>query len=307
MWFSFALLLASQVDLEARVDAPPLPPLPPWSTEQLDPSGLTRFNLVTRATFADGQGPFSSSSAWSTEIRAQIRARPGLVVSGAMPLGITTGYEGATRLVIGNLALGASLGGVVVETPELEVRIGGGIDAYLPTAPASDTTTEALLLLGAFRGYEVQLYLPQTLSFRGRLHVEASFGAVTVGGELGLVPAISLPRGDQGLVMLFGGAARAGVTLGVAEPYLELSGATALGGIGDVAPPVQLTPGVRLHLLEVFQPAIFVSFNFVAPDALLFGIDLASALRPTSKSRDRENPRNIDILDVDEGERDFDF
>ncbi|MBK6687941.1 MAG: hypothetical protein IPG45_25935 [Deltaproteobacteria bacterium] len=307
MWFSFALLLAAQADIQAQIDAPPLPPLPPWSTEQLDPSGLTRFNLVTRATFADGQGPFSSSSAWSTEIRAQVRARPGLVFSGALPLGITNGYESDARLVIGNLALGASFGGVVVETPELVLRVGGGLDAYLPTAPSSETTQAALLLFGAFRGYEVQLYLPQTLSFRGRLHVEASIGAVTLGGELGLVPAISLPRGDQGLVMLFGGAARAGINLGVAEPYLEFSGATALGGIGDVAPPVQMTPGLRLNLLDAFQPAIFVSFNFVAPDALLFGLDLASALRPTSKSRDRENPTSVDILDVEETERDFDF
>lgn len=307
MWISLALLLAAQAELEATVDAPPLPPLPTWSTEQLDPSGLTRFNLVTRATFADGQGPFSSSSAWSTEIRAQIRARPGLVFSGALPLGITSGYESSTRLVVGNLALGGSFGGAVIDTPELVLRIGGGIDAYLPTAPASDTTRGALLLLGAFRGYEVQLYLPRTLSFRGRLHVEASVGALNFGGEVGLVPAISLPRGDQGLTMLLGGAARAGIGLGVAEPYLELSGATALGGIGDVAPPLQLTPGVRLYLFEVFQPAIFVSFNFVAADAVLFGVDLASALRPASKSRDRENPRNIDILDVEETERDFDF
>lgn len=301
------LLLVAQTDLAARVEAPPPPPVPAWATELLDPAGLTRFNIVTRATFADRDGPFSSSSAWSSELRAQVRARPGLAVSAALPLGVTNGYEAATRLVVGNLALGGSLGGTLLHSPELDLRLGGSLDVYLPTAPSSDTTRDALVFFAALRGYEVQLYLPRTLSFRGRLHVDATLGLINVGAELGLVPAISLVRGDQGLVMLFGGALRAAVGLGTVEPYLEVSGSTELGGVGQVTPPLVVTPGVRLHLWDVFDPAIFLSFNFVAPSALVFGLDLASVLRPSLEARDRGNPRNVDILDVEEGQRDFDF
>ena len=63
----------------------------------------------------------------------------------------------------------------------------------------------------------------------------------------------------------------------VVEPFLEVSATTQLAGGGDVAPPVMLTPGARFHFAEIFSPAIFVAMNFVVPEAVIIGVDLASA------------------------------
>jgi hypothetical protein len=66
------------------------------------------------------------------------------------------------------------------------------------------------------------------------------------------------------------------------EPFLEMGSAIQLAGendLGELSTPFLLTPGVRFHFFGL-DPAIFVSFNFEEASAIIFGIDLAGALRP---------------------------
>src|SRR5215813_4384153 len=59
--------------------------VPELSTELVDPTGLSRFHLVTRATFTDGSKVFSSNTVWSFEARAHIRVIEGLALHAVLP------------------------------------------------------------------------------------------------------------------------------------------------------------------------------------------------------------------------------
>jgi len=65
------------------------------------------------------------------------------------------------------------------------------------------------------------------------------------------------------------------------EPYLEVGAATQLFGDGEIRPPLMITPGVRLHLADIFDPALFISINPIVAPAVIFGVDLATIIRPT--------------------------
>ena len=77
----------------------------------------------------------------------------------------------------------------------------------------------------------------------------------------------------------------------VFEPYVEVGCTPQVAGPGEIAPPFQVTPGLRLHIADLFDPAIFVSFNFIAPSAVIFGVDLASVLRPSTKGESARHRR----------------
>ncbi|CAN0560047.1 unnamed protein product, partial [Laminaria digitata] len=101
---------------------------------------------------------------------------------------------GRKRVFIGNVMVGGA-GGTFVDlvdpvaspTP-IRLRFGGGIDAYLPTAPSSNATTLAgVSLAAAMRGYEPQLFVPDLFSGRVRGQLSLSVGHLTAQAELSLV------------------------------------------------------------------------------------------------------------------------
>lgn len=283
------VLLAAQpdaADADRLAVAPPRETVGAWSTDMIDPAGLTRFHLRTSATFADADAAFSGSTTWAYEARAHIRLTRGVALSAVLPVGLST--RGDASGFLGNLALGLTVGGEVHREGDLAVRLGGGFDTYLPNSSADRDGRAAQLDVAASRAYEPQLYLPASLSFRGRFLGELDVGDFTVAAELGLVPTASFAEDAQGFAVLFGAASRVSyrVTSSV-EPYLELAATTQIAGDGEIAPPLMLAPGVRFHLAEAFDPALFVALNFVEAHAVMFGIDLASVIRPGVETKRR--------------------
>lgn len=293
-----SLALAQSAELDE-----PSAMVPSLSSELLDPLALTRFHLVTRANFfdyANSEAFERKVSTWSFEARANIHITRNLALSAVAPFGLFTPGPGReNKFFFGNLSLGVAGGGKVYSTgPDLSIMLGGGLDIYAPTAP--ETEPDDLLpiaagigiatpqtLVASMRAYEPQLYLPDLMSFRARILGRVRASIFTGELELGLVPGFTVAS-QADFVMFFGVGARAAVqaTPNV-EPYLEMGVTTQVAGPGDLSPPFLLTPGVRFHI-GAFDPAIFVSFNFKEASSIIFGIDIASALRPTARGTNND-------------------
>lgn len=301
--FILAFAAAQTEYVQGEAPKPPQPEAPTFSSELLDPAGLSRFHLVTRATFSNGESVFSSGSAWSSEARAHLRITEGLALSGVLPIGFYRSSAGAIKKgFVGNIAVGIA-GGKDIELSKApdsstDLRLGAAIEVYLPSAPSGKELPDLLRtesFIASIRPYEPNLYLPRFLSFRTRVHADIVLGGLVAGGELGVTPGWTVEAPSQ-FALLFSGAARASfeATHNV-EPYLEMSGATQIAGKGDIRPPFLVTPGVRFHIAEFLDPAFFVSFNFVTPSAIIFGLDIASAIRSTKVPRG-ENREDFEKL-----------
>lgn len=270
----------------------------PWSTDLLDPSGLTRFHIVSRGTFSDGDGVFTSATSMSYEARAHVGVAEGFAIGAVLPVGHVSRPGAASSGFLGNLALGATFGGTLSTRPGLTIRLGGGLDTYLPTTPeaAEGTIGLARSTVAAIRSSEPQLYVPELFSVRGRAHVDVTAGMFTGELELGLVPGGTVGRGGV-FVLLASASARgsARVTPAV-EPFLEIGASRQLAGDGEIAPPLLITPGVRFHIADAFDPSIFLSLNFVEASALVVGLDLATVIRPTLGGTSRREQDPDDFL-----------
>ena len=299
MWVAVLALFAAQPAGETGdgiTAAPPREVVRSWATDMVDPAGLTRFHLTTHATFADATSAFSGDTTWAIEARGHVRLTPGVALSAVVPVGVTTRDDAYG--FFGNLALGLSVGGTVHSQDTLFVRLGGAFDVYLPTASGDPVRFFEHGAVAAVRAYEPMLYLPSSLSFRGRFSGEVDVGPLAVAAELGLTPSVSLAEDAKGFALLFGLASRVSVTVVPSfEPFLELSAVTQVAGDGELAPPGLLTPGVRLHLAEAFDPAIFVSFNFVAAHAVIIGLDLATVIRPAPETAKRRKLDRDDFFE----------
>lgn len=289
-WLSLLALLGAEPTAAAadpdRVVAPKIEPVRAWSTDMTDPAGLTRFHLRTTASFADATDALSGSTTWSYEARGHVRLTRGVALSAVIPIGMTTRVDAAG--VFGNIGVGLSVGGTVFEQESLLVRLAGAFDTHLPTSSGDREVRGVGLSVAALRASEPQLYLPASLSFRGRFLGEVSVGELAAAIELGLSPSVSFAEDAQGVALLFGGAGRVSYrVLPALEPFLELSATTQIAGVGEIAPPLMLSPGLRLHLADAFDPAFFVSINFVAAHAVMFGVDLAAVIRPGLETKAR--------------------
>ncbi len=274
------------------VEPPAAPPkLGAWSTDLLDPDGLTRFHLTTRGLFSDGAQAISGSMAWSYEARAHIRLTKGIALSGVVPISHSIPEFERTRIVFGNVGIGGVFGRQLSTDP-LAIRLGGSLDLYFPTSPKPEVGTIARdTLVTAFRAYEPQLYVPRLFSARIRAHADFTIEPLTLEGELSLIPGATIGPTAQ-FVMLFSAAGRVSARLGsVFEPYLEAACAPQIAGAGEIAPPLLITPGLRLHIADSFDPAVFVSFNFVATSAVIFGVDLAAVVRPSTSAQEASAKR----------------
>jgi hypothetical protein len=273
---------------------------PNISNELLDPDGRTRGHFVARASFADGQKTFSSSSLWSFEARFHVRIIEGLAATVVLPFGyLNLPAPGPQQFFFGNFSLGVAGGGRIhlasdstPESPGPLLRWGGGLEAYAPSAPrpnmgltpntqmATDSRFLAEQAVARMRSYEPELYVGDVMSFRARLHADVSFNIVTAELELGLAPAFTLTS-ESSFLMWFSGAGRVSVRpINEVEPYLEMGAAVQVVGKNPLSPPFLITPGVRFHFWNL-DPALFASFNFIDGKNIIFGVDLAGALRKT--------------------------
>ena len=254
----------------------------PWATDLLDPRGYTRYGVTTRATFSDGRAPFSGAMAWAMEGHLQLGLTEGWAISGVLPFGLVHRPGAPTEAFIGNIGVAVSAGGIAHDGASWVVRWAAGLDVTAPTAgqPADERVVAVRSTVAAIRGTAPHLFVPRLFSVYARGHVDATYDVFTGDLELGLLPGGTV--GEGGAIVLLGAAvgrvsARVTETL---EPYLEAGVMSQLAGAGELAPPLWVTPGLRLHIAEAFDPAIFVSFNFVAASAVVIGVDLAALSRP---------------------------
>ncbi|MEQ9500915.1 MAG: hypothetical protein RIT81_28860 [Deltaproteobacteria bacterium] len=272
-----ALAQTATVDATEAKKQPPRPAVG-WSTELLDPIGLTRFHLTSR-------GIFASRTGFGVEAKVQFRVADGVALSATLPFAIDES-DGT----VGNIAAGFTWAGTSGDHAQ-GFDFGGGLDVYLPVAGKNVGNG----LIAALRAYEPMLYVPDLFSFRTRGYAAYRTPQFFAALELGLVPAFSL-EGEGGTSFLLSAAGRVGATLGAVEPFLEVAAAPQIAGDGEIAPPLLVTPGVRFHIADIFDPALFVSFNFVEASAIIVGLDLALAFRPGEKDR-LEKSYEDDFLD----------
>lgn len=279
---SLVLLVAGQV-----VPAPPF-----VSLGMLDPNTYSGGQFVTRVSFAEGTDAFSGSSTWAHELKVNLSIGDGVGFRAVLPIGHIQPRRGDDGFV-GNVALGM-LGGFDIADV---VQVGIGVDAYLPSSPSVPITSSPRRgLISVLNPYEPQLWVPRLLSTRGRLLVGHTKGPFHAGAEFGatLGTTVETPRST---VVLISGSALVSYTFRRRlEPFLEVAGTTQIAGTGQIDPPFMITPGVRLHASDFFDPAFFMSFNFVQGSAIIFGVDLAFVARPNI-TKDRER---LDDMDLDE-------
>lgn len=278
----------SSVELDDRA----VPAPTGMSTELIDPAGHSRFHLVSRATFSDGESVFSDDSLWTFEARAHVRVLPGLALSATLPFGFAALSGLEREFYFGNFSLGVAGGGTIhlgepSATPGPRLHLAAGADVYAPTAPEPDEEDLSLRVaqggVAGTRALEPWMYLSNLMSFRARAQVGLSIDVVTASLEVGLVPAFTLDTSAE-LVLWTSFAGRVSALPSDAlEPFVELGSAIQLSGPGDASPLFQVTPGVRLHL-GGFDPAIFVSIPLSEPTGLIFGVDLAGAFVPSRRA-----------------------
>lgn len=260
--------------------------------DRLDPFGISHFHLVTRGMFKNG-------SAWSAEGRVRVRLTDGVAIAAVVPVGVRAGSTDAdTQAFAGNVALGVSFGGLLSEGSGTQLDAAGGLDVYLPTAPSSEDrgVLIARSTVAAIRSSEPQLYIPRLFAARARGHFGVTIDRFNAQVELGLVPGGTVDR-DGVFVLLASFAFRTSVHLGVLEPFLEADCTPQIAGDGDISPPWWITPGVRLHLADSFQPALFASVNFVESSAVIVGLDLAGMFRPAKVTAREDRDDRDDFLD----------
>lgn len=273
---------------QASVEVPLEVTSPSLALELLDPRGQSRFHLISRASFDDGEKTFSQTSIWSFEARANIRIRPGLSLSATLPFGLWVPKPGQEKkFLLGNLSLGLAGGfrlllGTATDRPAPRLFFGGAFEVYAPTAPHPDDDPRMLMAeasIARSRAYEPQLYLSDRLWFRGRGLIGLEIWRVNAEAEIGIVPGIVLAKSSK-LEMYVSAAGRLRVVLWPeVEPFIEAGTALAIKNIEENT-PFMLTPGIRFHLSNTFDPAIFASFSLSdGPSRILFGVDLAGALR----------------------------
>lgn len=269
------------------------PPVPRYSTELIDPGGSSRLQVVGRMMFSDGDSVFGGVAVQSYEIRLGIGITDGLALNANVPVGLLSPPgDGDSESFVGNFSLGGSYGFGVLEQPGMNLDLAGALDVMFPTSPRPDSANLILaqIMVASIRAYEPQLYLPQLLSFRFRTQAELDIDALALTVELALSPGVTTGE-ESDFIMLFGVTGRASYLIGrTVEPYLEMGAALDVAGPAPIRPPMLITPGVRFHIGEIFDPSIFMSFNFVQAPQILFGFDLAGALRPSDGKKDRDGP-----------------
>ncbi len=271
------------------------------SAEFLDPAGRSRFHLVTRMTFDDGDKLFSSSSAWAFEAKVAIQVTEGFAITGVLPFGLEAANQSPNNFFIGNIRLGVaggtyfSLNAKPGQTDGPRLGVGGAIDVYLPTTPGFDGDDCGLrpfcdptLILRLMRAYEPELYIPEAMAFKARAHVDLQLGIFTAAAELGFAPAFTVTNNSQFIGILNVGGRVSVRALPSVEPFASIaSSVEAIADEGeDLGLPALLTTGVRFHFSSL-SPAIFAIFN-LDQSHVSFGIDIAGAIPEFTRGHNKD-------------------
>ncbi len=288
---------------------------PNLSNDLLDPAGLSRFHLTTR--FAPGlpEDTFSDDLRWTIVPALQLRLRPGLTLGAALPLAIYAPNPGENSFINGNLRVGVAGGGYVrlkdPEAGEIAPRLGfgGAFDIYAPIANGTGNVDcvpslnvcDAVGTVRNMHAYEPELFADEAMFFRARMHADIAVSIFSAEVELGLSPGFTAKKDPQ-FLLLMSWAARLSLKAGAHfEPYAEVANAQQVAGKSldirlnpnltvmsitgaDLSTPVMLTLGLRTHFAGM-DPALFVSID-TRDSVVIFGLDLAGALRPGPSRRD---------------------
>lgn len=284
------------------------------SPDFLDPAGRTRFHVTTRATWSNPDEVFGSTSRFSLEAQGALRITPGLAFTFGLPFGVVAPDPGNNAAFFGNFRIGLHGGGYIRLAKSKEFKdqvaprlgIGLAVDFYVPTGP-NDPLVRCLLgsgcappaLVRDIRSLEAEYYLPDAISFRNRLHVDFQHPYFGVEGELGLSPSWTLASNADFSLLLSWGLRLVARPIYELEPFVELGSVLVASGEKDdaqgfdIATPVRLNLGARFHVAEL-DPAIFVAIDFV-DGGLLFGLDLAGAVREVTRREQREYLEGFEI------------
>ncbi len=273
----------------------------------MDPMGRTRVHVTTRGTFSIPDEVFSDQSRWTFNLQGFVRIKEGLAVQAALPFALFSPPAGDNQFLVGNIRLGTAFGFDIRLQPDnrdvrsARLRIGGGVDVYLPTASQPDgPNVFGEAIVGAIRqihSFEPELFIDDAMFFRLRAHVQLSFDFLILETEVGLSPGYTTESSPDALFLVAWGARVSAKPTYLVDPYLEASSSFHVvgktdprldldlaGTIGrDYDTPVWLTAGLRLHF-GLVDPAFFASFN-LDDFGVLFGIDLAGAARELVRGR----------------------
>ena len=290
-------------DENLRVKQPPN-----ISTDLLDPTGNTRMHLTTRASYSIPDEVFSDNGLWSFNLQAFLRITKGWAVHTALPFGLFVPSAGTNEFFIGNIRLGTAAGFEVrlqpdnVDTRSARLRLGWGLDVYVPTATRPDNgpriVGDAILdAIQRLHSYEPELFIDEAMLFRLRNHAQLSFSILVLETELSLTPGFTIKTQSDALFLLSWAARLSVKPSYLLEPYVEAASSFQVAGkadpnilqgdIGrDYTTPVWLTTGVRFHFSYI-DPALFVSLN-LDELGVTFGIDLAGAAREYIRVREND-------------------
>lgn len=282
------------------------------SPDFVDPSGRSRFHLVTRHM------PSTDDALWTFEASGAFRVTKGAAVTFAVPLGWDRPSGSAGRsdqFFIGNVRAGFAGGGRMrvgawdgVGPPALVY--GGGIDLLVPTRPkfavgANDPACRVNAILcdaagriATMRPLAMGSYLAGATGAHAKGQIGFDISRFGVRGELGVLPAIALSDGNDAYLWLTWAARLRAVPLDWLEVFAEIGGTTRLVEGSPPRypePPIIVTPGLRFHLGSV-SPALFAGFvvSGDAPGDFVFGVDLAGIASRTTRGR-ADLTRTIDF------------
>lgn len=264
------------------------PPLTPAETPRvtrdlIDPAASSRFEVATRSLIGDAQSLPGEGSAHMLELSAYFEVAPTLAITARAPVAyVSSGLVGSDEGVIGNLSGGLLKSGHsrVSEDTEAYLRFAGGLDIYLPTAPGDKGPSEAPSLLAALRAGAPQNYLPSFLAARGRFHLGYLEGPLMLSSELHLTQGFFTGDSAPAITILTGIGQFAYDASDSVSLSLRASASRQIIGDGTVAPPVQITPGVRFMTSRNSALGVFCSLNFEQATAVIIGLDFGVVVFP---------------------------
>ena len=190
----------SLIDEEQRLRSKQPPNI---SNDLMDPTGGTRLHLTTRTTFSLPDELFSANSFWSFDLQAFLRIADNWSVNTALPFGLVAPESGTNQFVFGNLRIGTAGGFAIRLQPghrdkrSARLRLGVGLDVYLPTAEATEAQSNlvgevAIAAIRRLHSFEPELFVNDAMFFRLRGHAQLSFDVVILEAELGLSPGFTV-------------------------------------------------------------------------------------------------------------------
>lgn len=282
---------------------------PEVTTDLLEPSLRSRFHVAFRIGGAGPEDSFDGPVTWTVVPKGWVALIPGFAVGAAVPLGFSQ-QAGEDDFFLGNLRVSAAGGGSIALStanggdlgPRL--HLAAALDLYAPSlTPPSDGCDRLSVCPGPGRarrlhGSELELFLPDALLARPRVHVAFSIRGFRLSSELSLSAGAYVGGNWEGEgLATFGVTGRASYDIvGRVEPFVEIASQISVLHPENPVPlpgrydpndnPALLTFGARVYAAEL-APALFASVD-VDRGVVFFGVDLAGVLRSAGQRRETD-------------------